>query len=438
MGHEKNDFRCGIIMSGREYLDTLPAWNGTGTLALDSILNVLEHLGNPQDQVPAIHVAGTNGKGSVCANVASILGAAGYRVGLTVSPHLYDLSERIVINGLSISEELLEDAVKTVRDASEACGEQLSFFEFMVAVAFVSFSQLKLDFIVLETGLGGRLDATNVVAKPIVCAITTISYDHQHLLGDSLEAIAAEKAGIIKIGVPVVVGLVSDEVGDVILGVARDRQAKISRLGIEYWYKLGRMGEGVYENIFGKCLEFRTGLHGSYQIHNASVAIDIAEQLGVSDQAIRLGLSNVKWPGRLEGHNIGSNVVTFDACHNEAGILGLVEYIKDSNLANIHVIFGVLRTKNWKEMITQLAPVVSSWSLLEPDVDHAVSCRQVADYLAELSIKCQVFDRDYEKVASMLKSEVLGGHTFVCGSMYMMGKLRSLLDLEISPIWIKY
>lgn len=424
-----------MIFDARAYLNALPAWNGSGELTLRGIANVLRALGDPQENIPAIHVAGTNGKGSVCASVASIMAAEGYRVGLTVSPHLYDLSERIIIDGLPITEDLLRESVKRVRDAGSRAVERLSFFETIIAVAFVAFSELDLDFIVLETGLGGRLDATNVISKPLICAITTISYDHQHILGESLGEIAAEKAGIIKKGVPVIIGMVPDEALRAIKEAAANVGAPIRNFGIEYWYKKLGQCSAIYASSDGVEMKYRTSLVGDHQLHNAALAIDVVRKVKISERAILDGLSSVKWPGRIEEVRVAQNRIIFDACHNEAGVLTLTQHLINCDIKTVRFVFGVIRTKNWKVMIDLLIPFARSWTLLDPDVDHCVDSNEVADYLSSLGVPSEIRSKDYEGVAREITERHVDGYVVVAGSMYMMGKLRALLGFSAERMW---
>ncbi len=253
--------------SGLSYLSGLRPWGGKGDFSLSSIKTVMGRLGNPQDSVKSIHVAGTNGKGSVSAGIASILGAAGFSVGLTISPHLARINERIVIDGVPIGDDELSLMAEEVRMAST--GIELSFFEAITATFFLTAARRKVDYMVVETGLGGRLDATNVISRPEVSCITSIDFDHVAILGDTLPKIAAEKAGIIKGGSLAVVG----EVGEDSFGVINDLSTAVSAklYGFGRDFSVSIVGHsrnvGLYNGIRSS-FEIEPKLQGQHQIKN--------------------------------------------------------------------------------------------------------------------------------------------------------------------------
>ena len=206
-------------MKGLDYLATLTRWDGTGEFNLTALSRVLNYFGNPQDKVPSIHVGGTNGKGSVCVTTAAIIGAAGYRCGLATSPHLSRINERIVIDGHEVDDYSLSTLALELERSCVRKKETLTYHEALTAMSFLAFFENKVDWMVVEVGLGGTLDASNVISKPEISVITTIDFDHEDILGNSLRLIAREKAGIIKNGSRVVIGPMSAEAREIILKI---------------------------------------------------------------------------------------------------------------------------------------------------------------------------------------------------------------------------
>lgn len=416
-----------------EYLERLPKWGGTldTPLSLDTIERILALLDNPEHAVPVVHVAGTNGKGSVSAAIASMLGAAGKKVGLYTSPHLLELNERIVIDGLPLSTEILERGVEAVRAAVERSGTVPSFFEVMTAVAFWSFRELSLDYGVLEVGLGGRLDATNVVTQPLVTIVTTIAFDHEHILGDTLAKIAAEKAGIIKARVPVVVGALPAEALAVVKARALAVAAPCYVCGEEFRYSILAPREACFETT-KRHLTFRHSLAGEHQAHNMSLAVQAGLLLGLNDEAIQRGLAQVFWPARLEEVQWKDRRVLIDAGHNPAGIATLVHYLSQIE-GKVDCCFGAITTKNWREMIELLRPKTELWYVLEPQFHKAVSAGEIGGYLrlkgAQVAY-CGVDSKEcLQKVIETDRPLVL------TGSIYLIGGMRSMVGATSAVLW---
>jgi dihydrofolate synthase / folylpolyglutamate synthase len=319
---------------------------------LENISTLAARLGHPERAFRAIHVAGTNGKGSVTAMVDTALGAAGYRSARFTSPHLVDLTERFVIDGRAVTSEAMADAIDAVRLAIDdlraegGLAVQPTFFEVTTAVAFELFRRAHVDVAVLEVGLGGRLDATNVVS-PIATAITSIAFDHQLYLGSTLREIAIEKAGIIKPGVPVVVGELDSEAAAAIDEVARERGAEVIRASAA--------------DVDG----FTIGLHGAHQRMNAAVARRLLETvdargLAVPAAAIATGLATAEWPGRLDWRRrADGRKALLDAAHNPAGAAALASYLKDLPGPALPLVFAAMRDKDIRGMLRALLPVTS-------------------------------------------------------------------------------
>lgn len=319
---------------------------------LDNISALVARLHHPERAFRSVHVAGTNGKGSVTAMIDAALRTAGYRTARYTSPHLMSVNERFVVGGRPIDDRSMFQAIADVRTAIDALRSdgtlevQPTFFEVTTAVAFEIFRRAAVDVAVVEVGLGGRLDATNVVT-PEVSAITSIAFDHQLYLGSTLAAIAGEKAGIIKPGVPVVVGEMPREARDVIEAIAVERRAPIVHAAA------ADVGDR------------RIGLRGAHQRHNAAVALRALETLDahgtrVSRDAIDSGLADTSWPGRLDLRQLGDGrEILMDAAHNAAGAEALAAYLRDE-ARPLPLVFAAMRDKDADGMLRALLPAVAT------------------------------------------------------------------------------
>ena len=333
---------------------------------LDSIRALLARLGNPDHAFRSIHIAGTNGKGSVTAMVDAVLRRAGHTSARYTSPHLVDLSERFVINGQPVAPAELERAAGDVRDAIEGAiadgilSAKPTFFEATTAMAFDMFRRAGVEFAVIEVGLGGRLDSTNVIG-PVVTAITSIDFDHQQYLGNTLAEIAGEKAGIVKPGVPVVVGDLVPEAFAVIERISRERGAELIRAG-----NSGR--------DYGP---LTLGLRGAHQTGNARVAMRVLETLerigvAIPASAIVDGLATVTWPGRLEHRMLADGrEIVLDAAHNPAGAAALASYLHSLGGPKPTLVFGAMRDKDLNGMLTVLLPAFGRMIVTRPSNPRA-------------------------------------------------------------------
>jgi len=337
---------------------------------LDSMFTIVAELGHPERTFRSVHVAGTNGKGSVTAMIDAGLRAAGHRSARYTSPHLVDLTERFVIDGRPVSTERMVAAVADVRDVVErliakgALKAHPTFFEVTTAVAFELFRRAAVEIAVLEVGLGGRLDATNVI-EPFVTAITSIALDHQQYLGSTLAAIASEKAGIVKPGVAMVIGDMDAEASASIAAIAAARAAPLIRAS---------EGVEVVRRPHADTVALRTprrdygdvaiGLRGAHQIGNAVVAVRVLELLdargcGVPPDAIVSALARPAWPGRLDVRRLpDGREVLFDAAHNPAGAASLASYLRESGADRLPLVFAGMRDKDVEGMLRELIPVV--------------------------------------------------------------------------------
>lgn len=408
-------------------------------LGLDRIHTALHALGNPEQQYPVVHVAGTNGKGSTCAFVASCLGAHGHKVGLYTSPHLEKVNERIRINGEDISDALLGQRITEVLarypDAA-ASPPPLTYFEFGTVVALWHFAQTGVDVAVLETGLGGRLDATTA-ARPVVTAITPIGFDHMAYLGDTLGAIAREKAGIIKPRVPVVCSRQSPEALDVLVQVARDNAAPLFLEGRDFHLEAGPgQPEGrtfTYRGLRMTVPDLRLSLRGAHQTQNAAVALACVELLAdralpSSPQSVSAGLAAARWPGRLESF-AGHPEVILDGAHNAAGAEALARALDDLYPdREVHLVFGVLEDKDYRPILQTLLPRCTTVHLTPVPTPRTLLPER---YLAQAQALCahvQAYAAPAEALAGARSAAERGqGLVVGSGSLFLVGALRTLL-----------
>lgn len=332
-----------------DWLYSLEARRGMD-FRLERLHPVLAALADPQSAFPAVHVAGTNGKGSTAAMLHAIYRAAGYRPGLYTSPHLLSFRERIRVDADMIAEPAVVEHVERVQDAARAAGADLTFFEITTIVAFLEFRRREVDLAVVEVGLGGRLDATNVV-RSAASVIATVGLEHRQYLGDTLAAIAREKAGIIKAGVPVVAGRMPDEAARVLTEVSAVVGAPACRYGEDFDESILRDASGVPLTV---------SLPGDYQRHNAAVVVAtvkvLRERFGVDDCAITAGLASTRWPGRFETLCQRPRTIV-DAAHNPAAAAVLRRELEAGALPRPRaLVFGVMADKDWRDMLIELAP----------------------------------------------------------------------------------
>jgi len=344
-----------------EWLYALEAAKGMD-FKLERVALALQRLGDPQRRFPILHVAGTNGKGSVAAMLHAALGAAGYRAGLYTSPHLVELTERIRVGTAEIPRAEVVSLTAEVRAAAAARGVDLTFFEFLTVIAFVHFARQAVDAAVIEVGLGGRLDATNVV-DPAVAVITTIGLDHMQWLGDTLPAIAAEKGGIIKPGRPLVLGRVVGEAAVVLRGLAAERGAPV--LEAERDYRVGGSAAGLdFDGLGWRLRGVPLALRGAHQRDNAGTALAalaaVRDRLPVGAEAVRRAFAEVVWPGRLDVVG-GAPLTILDGAHNADGVAALADELPALlDGRPLHLLFAVMGDKDWRPMVERLAPLCRS------------------------------------------------------------------------------
>jgi dihydrofolate synthase / folylpolyglutamate synthase len=390
---------------------------------LDNITRLCAALSHPERSFKSVHIAGTNGKGSVTAMVHRGLLEAGVRAARYTSPHLERLEERFVIGHDEIDTTQLRAAVGRVQDAADALQRSgametpPTFFECATAAAFESFRDARVEVAVLEVGLGGRLDATNVVL-PIVTAITSIGFDHQLQLGDTLESIAFEKAGIIKRGVPLVCGAVPAAAESVITAVCRERNAPLIRASECAWL----------ERWIGTA---PLGLAGDHQRGNATVAACVlrsvdATGLAVGDAAIRAGLVDVCWPGRLERVRSGSADVLLDAAHNADGARALATYLRDTGWTDCALIFGVMRDKAVPEMLEALSGACAALICTTARTPRAMPAPALAAIAGAAGARWPITTVDDPAEAIRLATRDFS-RVVVAGSIFLTGPARGIL-----------
>jgi dihydrofolate synthase/folylpolyglutamate synthase len=409
---------------------------------LNNVRAVLERLGHPERQFPSVHIAGTNGKGSVAAMVESVLRAAGYRAGLYTSPHLERINERIAVGGRPVDDARFAAAFNTVAEAIEellaenALPNHPSFFETLTAMAFWRFAQAEVELAVLEVGMGGRLDATNVVT-PEVAVITSIDFDHERYLGHSIEQIAAEKAGIIKPGVPVVNAAEHSQARPVVAARAAELGASMVDLDTHYWADEVSAGDfGRYE--FTACaadgfrLRLAPSLRGAFQIRNALTAVATARELSrggweIPEEAIAGGIAKARWPGRLELVR-REPLVFLDGAHNPAGAREVLRFWEEHLTGRrIHLIYGTVREKAVDEIAELLFPAAASVTLTEPASPRAASTDSLAHLARTLNSTVRVEASPGRALAQVLDSVARDEVVFVTGSLFLVGDARKAL-----------
>ncbi|MBD2778823.1 Mur ligase family protein [Iningainema tapete] len=389
-------------------------------LGLERIEKLLANLGNPHHQVPIIHVAGTNGKGSVCAYLSSILTEAGYHTGRYTSPHLIDWTERICLNEQPITSEQLYQLLQQVKAAISSDEESPTQFEVITAAAWLYFAQSKVDVAVVEVGLGGRLDATNVCAKPLVTIITNISREHWQQLGPTVADIAAEKAGILKPGCPAVIGLLPQEASQVV----GDR---ITALQCPYIQPQSARqiapGWAEYERI-----RYPLPLPGKNQLANSALAIaalEFLQQQGrqIPQEAIVNGMAKTKWLGRMQWTTWNQHKLLLDGAHNPAAAQVLRDYV-DSLTPNQSVswVMGMLSTKDHAEIFQALLQPNDRLYIV-PVPDHSSANTSELAFLAENICPELSFCGAYEDLSSALQAAFASTENLVvlCGSLYLVG-----------------
>ena len=430
-----------IDKKARDYLLGIPLWTKKKN-TLDEVRHFLKELGNPDEQLNIIHVAGTNGKGSVCADLTAMLMEAGYHVGTFVSPHLTDVTERVLVDGVPVEEAGFSESfarVKAVTDRLTAEGyAHPTFFEFVFLMAMDLYGRRKPDFVVLETGLGGRLDTTNVIRHPLACVITSISLDHTQYLGDTVELIAAEKAGIIKPGIPVVYDN-NDRAAGAVIAAAADR-----------------LGSAAY-GLTAEDSCWGVSFAAPYQAMNAALAVKVLEILeieGVNAEVCRKALASVHWTGRMQ--QVAPDVWV-DGAHNPGGIRAFIQAVKaqnglavqekqsaqqpdqgEQNAADMHpqiqLLFAAVSDKDYHEMIrllcTELSP--ERVTVVQLKSERGLQADALARQFEDAGCShVTAFDSTKDALKHVLSEKKEGDHLYMVGSLYLIGEILEDLKLQL-------
>ncbi|MCC5930013.1 MAG: bifunctional folylpolyglutamate synthase/dihydrofolate synthase [Cyclobacteriaceae bacterium] len=430
-------------MNFQEALDylysRLPMYQRIGASAfkknLDNTLALCEHLSNPQHNFKSIHIAGTNGKGSSAHMLASVLQQAGYDTGLYTSPHLKSFTERVRVNGEEVPQSYISEFVKNYRNIIDAI--QPSFFEVTVAMAFDYFSQMKVDIAIIETGLGGRLDSTNVIL-PELSLITSIGYDHMDLLGDTLPQIASEKAGIIKHQIPAVISNYQEEIAHVFEQKAAGEQAplyfadqimKIEKVRYEKHrtvFDVYRKGVRMYKNL-------ALDLRGSYQINNLPGVLLSLDLLPLHDFTIdisdlRKGLANVQKNTGLKGRwqKLGENPAVYcDTAHNVDGIAAMLQTLQMQTFDQLHLVWGMVQGKE-ADKILKLLPNDAKYYFCAPQLPRALPVADLADAAGKVGLQGLMAPSVNQALEMALSNAGKNDLVFVGGSTFVVAELENL------------
>jgi dihydrofolate synthase/folylpolyglutamate synthase len=402
---------------------------GVIDLRLDRMDRALALFDHPEKRFPSLHIAGTNGKGSTSAMLYSILSQAGYRTALYTSPHLVSFTERIRIGKDEITAEDVVGLAEELWRRTEAADVPLTFFEFVTAMAFIHFARQQVDVAVIEVGLGGRLDATNVIT-PLVSAITTVSKDHEAYLGPDELSIGREKGGIIKPGIPVVCGNVSPAVDELLRSIAREQAAPAYFLGVDFGFSLKNEGLFDYTGLKRHYSNVELALRGRHQRVNASVALAalelVRDRFPVSEEALRQGLRTVLWPGRLEVM-LERPTVILDGAHNPEGVRALVDEMNEFRQGRkIRLLFATMADKEWEIMLRELEKTADEVIFTRVKMERSANPDQLAQSLTE-SIPHRAIDDSRIALQTLLSETGPEEIILVAGSLYLLGEVRPML-----------
>jgi len=400
-----------LFMGKKEALAFLGKLQAKGIrLGLGRLEVFLPLINSPEEKFKSVHVTGTNGKGSTAAMIASILQQAGYKTGLYTSPHLLKLNERIQVNGKQITDKRLFGIVNELKKEYEDCREELTFFEYITAVAFRYFAEQKVDFAVVEAGMGGRLDATNVI-MPLVSVITNVEREHQQHLGKTAQAIAKEKAGIIKEHIPVVTAEWKKTILKIFKKKCKENKSKLV--------------------VVKKPFKGRLGLLGSFQRWNAATAVAVAKELQkqgvlISEKAIREGLANAKWPGRFQIAKKNPTVI-FDCAHNPACAFVLSKAFKEQFPGKrALLVIGISEDKNAAGMAKLLKPIAER-VFVTAAKHRAMEPKKLANQFQRLSTETEIVQGVGNAVRNAIKSAAKSDVVLVTGSCFVVGEAMKLL-----------
>lgn len=404
-------------------------------LDLDRIRAFLEELGNPQESFSSVHIAGTNGKGSVAAMLASILLAAGKKTGMYTSPHLVDLRERVRVNDIMIKEQELVSLVQKYQQIIKDIG--CTFFEAMTGLSFRYFSEKRIEIAVVEVGLGGRLDATNIL-QPIIAVITNIAYDHMEFLGDSLKTIAFEKGGIIKPGIPVIIGEMPQQAANVLIDISEQNHCPVycaAQIGSFENVKMNETGS-TFDLITDKqkYQNMKLALPGPHQLNNACTAVLAAERLSergihIGQKDIYDGLKSVKWPGRFT--IVRDNpLVILDVAHNEDGMRKLIWMLRHFYPKKQSIlIMGVLKDKDYRKMVECLPIDLEIVFTVTASTHRSLPAHDLATVIRERKIKAKICDSVRSGIEEALQRADSNQLICITGSHYVVGEALKIINI---------
>ena len=424
-------------LSYQQCLDEMFALGRFGIkLGLGTIRKMLAEIGNPQNRMNCIHIAGTNGKGSIASALSTILYQSGYKVGLYTSPHLVKFNERICVNNKPVDDNVVVDSYLALKHVAYG-SRRPTFFEYSTAMAFWAFGNQQVDWAIIETGMGGRLDATNVLT-PKLCIISNISLEHREYLGNTLYAIAGEKGGIIKKKVPVITGVKQKPAINAIKDIAAQKTAPLYRLGKDFRIRRNPDKTFSYFGMENKWRNLKTGLIGNHQIDNAAIVLAACEILNASYttlplENIRRGVEKNKWPGRLE--TVCEKPLTIlDGAHNLAAAKNLAHYFAENmKQKKITLVIGILNDKPYTKILELLLPHCGSVILTTPKIDRALPAETLLPIAKKMvpntkiisDVGCAVI----ETMDKAKKNDVI----CVAGSLYVVGEAKQALEKRGIP-----
>lgn len=409
-------------------------------LGLDVIRHILGHLQHPEKTFSCIHIAGTNGKGSIASGLASILQAAGFKVGLYTSPHLIRFNERILVNGTEVTDEQIVSSYLAVK-AIPKTDREPTFFEYTTAMALHLFAQSNVDWAIIETGMGGRLDATNELS-PALSIISNISMEHRFYLGNTIAEITGEKGGIIKHNTPVVTGVTQKSAVEVLKRIALEKSAPLYRLGEDFKVRRSKKGQFSYSGIDHQWKNMKTGLPGNHQVDNASLILAACEilmrqGLSLELEQIKNCLASYSWPGRLEiipAKNKVTPEIIIDGAHNLMAARKLGKFLHQEYAhTEITLVIGILDDKPFESIMQSLLPYCSRVILTEPDIDRRLSAETLMPFTKAIVRDTVIVKKVSSAVTHAIETTAPGGAICIAGSLYVVGEAKKALkDIGIT------